>query len=75
MSNRTALFFGILLITINVLMKTPRVLAPLSNSDCGKEDKRQERERPAHPRDTPPDRERLHFRVVHIPDTEWSANR
>lgn len=70
MSNRAALVFGILLLVLNVVQRTPRLLLPVSDSDCGKEEKRQERDRPAHPRDTPPDRERLHFRVVHIPGSQ-----
>ena len=66
MSNRTALIFGMILVALNVVQKTPRLLTPISDSDCGKEEKRQEKDRPAHPRDTPPDRERIHFRAVHV---------
>ncbi len=66
MSNRTALVFGILLVAVNGIQKTSRHLAPISDSDCGKQEKRDEKSRPAHPRDTPPDRERMHFRAVYV---------
>lgn len=66
MSNRTALVFGMILVALNVVQKNPPLLTPITDSDSGKEEKRQEKDRPAHPRDTPPDRERMHFRSVHV---------